>query len=111
MTTVETKLFEMDTKKEYSYEEITDMLKGINCPVNKFLTEVRKIVKLKSSSPLWYGFSDQLLSKNEKLKNKDQYARIVGEYQTARNGKEYNFHCAPTTRKYYVYHMMNIEIV
>lgn len=109
--TIESSLFNLNTKKEYSYQEITDLLKNIECPVNKFLTNVRKVMKLKSSCPLWYGFSDELLSKYDKLKNKDKYARIEGEFQLTRSGERYNFKCIPIARSYYIYHCLEIEVI
>lgn len=97
------------TNRNYTYNDITELLGKIQCPAKKFLTEVRKILKLKSSCPLWYGFSDELLSQNKYFKNKDEYARIPGQYKIY-EGKKYNFICIPIMRSYYVYHYLEIEV-
>ena len=110
----------MNGRKLYTDEIHLKLLELKNIPQNKFMTEVRKIMKLKSSSPIWYGFSDELLEKCDKFKNKDEYARIKGaccegefyDYMTNETKyRKYNFQAIHQLRSESVYQRLLIEIV
>ena len=96
-------------------EEIKE-LKGID--IKKFMTEVRKIYKKRTTTTLWYGYSEELMEKYN-LKSKDEYAIIKGSYRLFKTWddnteslvyKECNFRVIPIGGKYSATICLNLEV-
>lgn len=116
----EISMFGNSKSNELKREDIHNLIWGLDgVQIKKLLPEVRKIIKKITSTPVWYGYSEDLMEEYG-LKSKDEYAVIKGKYREfdvwddgtqSFVKKKCNFRACPQARSYVIEVYMDIEVI